>query len=48
MDMDAVVPVRRALLSVSEKRGVVDLARALAGLGVHLLASGGTRAALVE
>jgi phosphoribosylaminoimidazolecarboxamide formyltransferase/IMP cyclohydrolase len=48
MDMDAVVPVRRALMSVSEKRGLVDLARALAGLGVHLLASGGTRAALVE
>src|SRR3954463_11236431 len=46
--MDAVVPVRRALLSVPEKRGLIELARALAGHGVHLLASGGTRAALVE
>ena len=33
MDMDAVVPVRRALLSVSDKRGLVDLARALADSG---------------
>jgi len=46
--MDGVVPVRRALLSVSEKQGLIELARTLAGQGVHLLASGGTRAALVE
>jgi phosphoribosylaminoimidazolecarboxamide formyltransferase / IMP cyclohydrolase len=46
--MDDVVSIRRALLSVSEKRGLIDLARALAGRGVHLLASGGTRAALVK
>jgi len=46
--MDAVVPVRRALLSVSDKRGLVDLAHALAGQGVHLLASGGTRTALAD
>ena len=46
--MDEIVPVRRALLSVSDKRGLVELARALAGRGVHLLASGGTRTALVE
>src|SRR4051812_47772920 len=44
--MDDVIPVRRALLSVSDKAGLVDLARALAGRGVHLLASGGTRTAL--
>lgn len=41
-----VVPIRRALLSVSDKRGLVDLAGALAAAGVQLLASGGTRAAL--
>ena len=41
-------PIRRALLSVSDKRGLVDLARALADRGVHLLASGGTRTALAE
>lgn len=46
--MAAVVPVRRALLSVSDKRGLIELARELAGRGVHLLASGGTRAALLE
>ncbi len=45
MDQD-VVPVRRALLSVSDKRGLIELGRALAGMGVHLLASGGTRSAL--
>src|SRR3954468_12166199 len=44
--MDDIVPVRRALVSVSDKRGLIDLARALAGHGVHLLASGGTRSAL--
>ena len=46
--MDGVVPVRRALVSVSEKQGLIELARMLAGQGVHLLASGGTRTALVE
>ena len=44
--MEAVVPIRRALLSVSDKRGLIDLARALAEAGTHLLASGGTHAAL--
>ena len=32
----------QALISVSEKRGVVDLARALTGLGIKLLSTGGT------
>ncbi|MDR3638293.1 MAG: bifunctional phosphoribosylaminoimidazolecarboxamide formyltransferase/IMP cyclohydrolase [Isosphaeraceae bacterium] len=45
--MNAVVPVRRALLSVSDKAGLIELGRALAARGVHLLASGGTRTALV-
>jgi len=36
----------RALLSVSDKRGLVDLARGLGALGVELVASGGTAAAL--
>src|SRR3954464_8689186 len=48
MNENDFVPVRRALLSVSDKRGLVDLARVLADRGVHLLASGGTRTALVE
>jgi phosphoribosylaminoimidazolecarboxamide formyltransferase/IMP cyclohydrolase len=38
--------VRRALLSVSDKTGLVDFARGLAELGVELVASGGTATAL--
>ena len=38
--------VRRALLSVSDKRGILDLARALAALGVELVSTGGTARAL--
>jgi len=41
------VKVARALLSVSDKAGVVELARALAALGVQLLSTGGT-ASLLE
>jgi phosphoribosylaminoimidazolecarboxamide formyltransferase/IMP cyclohydrolase len=40
--------VRRALISVSDKTGVADFARALAGLGVELLSTGGTATALRE
>ncbi len=40
------LPVRRALLSVSDKTGLLALARALAGLGVELLSTGGTARAL--
>jgi phosphoribosylaminoimidazolecarboxamide formyltransferase/IMP cyclohydrolase len=46
--MGAVVPVRRALLSVSDKRGLIELARVLSDRGAEMLASGGTRAALVS
>src|SRR5512144_1113879 len=41
-------PVTQALLSVSDKAGLVDFARALAGLGVKLLSTGGTAKALAE
>jgi phosphoribosylaminoimidazolecarboxamide formyltransferase / IMP cyclohydrolase len=34
--------VRRALLSVSDKSGIVELARALGALGVELVSTGGT------
>jgi phosphoribosylaminoimidazolecarboxamide formyltransferase/IMP cyclohydrolase len=40
-------PVRRALISVSDKRGVVDLAAALNRRGVALLSTGGTAKLLV-
>jgi phosphoribosylaminoimidazolecarboxamide formyltransferase/IMP cyclohydrolase len=39
-------PVKRALLSVSDKTGLVEFARGLAALGVELVASGGTAEAL--
>ncbi len=42
------VRVRRALLSVSDKRGIADFARGLAGLGVELVSTGGTARELTE
>src|SRR2546426_1823674 len=42
------VDVRRALISVYDKTGLVDFARSLADLGITLLASGGTATALAE
>ena len=36
------LPVRRALISVSDKTGIVDFARELAALGVEILSTGGT------
>ena len=44
----SVLPVRRALISVSDKTGVEDLARGLARLGVELLSTGGTARLLSE
>jgi phosphoribosylaminoimidazolecarboxamide formyltransferase/IMP cyclohydrolase len=41
-------PVRRALISVSDKAGIVDFARRLAGAGVDLVSTGGTAKALRE
>lgn len=40
------LPVRRALLSVSDKTGLIDLARALAAHNVELLSTGGTAKAI--
>jgi phosphoribosylaminoimidazolecarboxamide formyltransferase / IMP cyclohydrolase len=42
------VRIRRALLSVSDKRGIVDFARGLAGLGVEVVSTGGTSRELVD
>ncbi|NNE53440.1 MAG: bifunctional phosphoribosylaminoimidazolecarboxamide formyltransferase/IMP cyclohydrolase [Sulfitobacter sp.] len=44
--MPDLAPVQRALLSVSDKTGLVDLGRALAAQGVELLSTGGTAKAL--
>jgi len=40
--------IRRALLSVSDKAGLVELARGLAEMGVELLSTGGTARALAR
>ena len=40
--------IARALISVSDKTGVVDMARGLAALGAELLSTGGTAKALRE
>src|SRR5437016_7806679 len=40
--------IHRALLSVSDKSGLLDLARTLSALGVELISTGGTRKALEE
>ncbi len=39
---------KQALISVSDKRGVVEFARALAGLGFQLLSTGGTAKLLAQ
>jgi phosphoribosylaminoimidazolecarboxamide formyltransferase/IMP cyclohydrolase len=41
-------PIARALLSVSDKTGLVDFARALAARGVELVSTGGTARTLAE
>lgn len=41
-------PIRRALLSVFDKRSILDLARALTQQGAEILASGGTARALQD
>jgi phosphoribosylaminoimidazolecarboxamide formyltransferase/IMP cyclohydrolase len=41
-------PIRRALLSVSDKTGIVDFARALVDLGVEILSTGGTARLLAD
>lgn len=35
-------PVKRALISVSDKSGIVEFAQALNGLGIEILSTGGT------
>ncbi len=40
--------IRRALLSVSDKTGIVELARTLSARGVHLISTGGTARLLAD
>ncbi len=46
--MTDIVPIRRALISVSDKTGLLEFARALATRGVEILSTGGTAKALRE
>ena len=46
--MTRLVPVRRALLSVSDKTDLVPFAKALAARGIEIVSTGGTHRALVE
>ena len=41
-------PITRALISVSDKTGLIEFARGLAGHGVELISTGGTRKALAD
>ena len=40
--------IKRALISVSDKKGIVDFARELSGMGAEILSTGGTAKALRE
>ena len=44
----AAQPIRRALISVSDKTGLADFARALAEWGIEILSTGGTAKAIKE
>ena len=46
--MNQLITIKRALLSVSDKTGLIELARALRGFGVELVSTGGTAKALRE
>ncbi|WP_416777160.1 bifunctional phosphoribosylaminoimidazolecarboxamide formyltransferase/IMP cyclohydrolase [Xenorhabdus budapestensis] len=46
--MQQLRPIRRALLSVSDKAGIVEFAKALSNRGVELLSTGGTAHLLAE
>ena len=45
---DSILPIRRALISVSDKTGLIILANALSSAGIILLSTGGTAKALRE
>lgn len=43
-----ILPIKRALISVSDKAGLIEHAKALAGLGAALVSTGGTKAAIAD
>lgn len=48
MSNDGTRPVQRALISVSDKTGVIELGKALVAAGVEILSTGGTAKLLTE
>jgi len=46
--MNLQIPIKRALISVSDKTGIVDLAKKLNQLGCEIISTGGTRKKLEE
>ncbi|MFW2588846.1 bifunctional phosphoribosylaminoimidazolecarboxamide formyltransferase/IMP cyclohydrolase [Sagittula sp. SSi028] len=46
MTVQDLAPVRRALISVSDKTGLIDLARALDAMKIEILSTGGSAAAI--
>ncbi|HEY9201124.1 MAG TPA: bifunctional phosphoribosylaminoimidazolecarboxamide formyltransferase/IMP cyclohydrolase, partial [Gammaproteobacteria bacterium] len=48
MSNDSTRPVQRALISVSDKTGILELGKALVDAGVEILSTGGTAKLLTE
>jgi phosphoribosylaminoimidazolecarboxamide formyltransferase / IMP cyclohydrolase len=48
MPMSEAAPIRRALISVSDKSGLIDFARALTDQGIEILSTGGTAKVLKD
>lgn len=46
--MHQLIPIKRALLSVSDKTGIVELATALQQIGCEIISTGGTRKKLED
>ncbi|PZO50308.1 MAG: bifunctional phosphoribosylaminoimidazolecarboxamide formyltransferase/inosine monophosphate cyclohydrolase [Alphaproteobacteria bacterium] len=46
--MTEFLPIKRALISVSDKTGLIEHAKALAGLGTALVSTGGTHKAIAD
>src|SRR6516164_277970 len=48
MVSDGLRRISRALISVSDKTGLIELARAIVSYGIDLISTGGTRSVLAE
>src|SRR5215475_6271366 len=46
--MADILPIKRALISVSDKTGLIDHAKALSDLGAALVSTGGTHKAIAD